>query len=370
MRDDPWLAERLGRAALWWQEGDDPTLVADAACERAPALAQARVPAEAVLTLGELQSAGFRVVDATVTMAGCPQRAATHDGIEVRDATPGDAPALLEVAEHHYGVSRFHLDPAIDDELAGSIKRRWLQAYFDGERGDRLLVAQADGRPAGFLALLRRDDRVGVIDLVAVHPDARGRGAGGALVRASAPAFDHIEAGTQLANTGALRFYASLGFTVDLDRVRVAPAYMRIGRVDTTDRVAIVAELGNNHEGDITCARELVHAAAAAGAHAVKLQFIDPPRFVRPTQRARMAQLERFLLTPEQHAELAELARTLDIGYLCTPFDLGAIAWLAPLVDALKISSGDNDFHPLIRRAAASGRPLIISTGMSNDDLD
>lgn len=142
---------------------------------------------------------------------------------------------------------------------------------------------------------------------------------------------------------------------------------MRLGTADTAETIAIVAELGNNHEGDMACARELVHAAAGAGAHAVKLQAIDPPRLVRPSETARLAQLEGYRLSQEQHAELAELARSLGLGYCCTPFDLDTVDWLAPLVDALKIASADNDLVALIERAAASGQPLIISTGLSDD---
>jgi ribosomal protein S18 acetylase RimI-like enzyme len=212
MREDPWLARRLDHAALWWEEGDDPLAVAAAARDRAPAFAQARVPTTAVAALAALQDAGFRVVDATVTMAGSAPAAMQHD-FEIRDAAPGDAPALLEIAERHYGVSRFHLDPAIPDATAGAIKRAWLQAYFDGARGDRLLTAQRDGHAAGFLALLLRDG-VGIVDLVAVHPQQRGAGAGRALVGALGGLTQRVEAGTQLANAGALRFYASLGFTV------------------------------------------------------------------------------------------------------------------------------------------------------------
>jgi ribosomal protein S18 acetylase RimI-like enzyme len=213
VRDDPWLAERLGRAALWWENGDDPRRVADAARSRAPALAQARVPCDRVATAVALQDAGFRVVDATVTMAGPAPAARDDDGVAVRDAEPGDAPALLDIAEHHYGGSRFHLDPEIPDAVAGALKRDWLQACFDGTRGDRLLCAVRDGRPAGFLALIRRGD-VGVIDLIAVHPDLRGAGAGAALVGALRGSCARVEAGTQLANVGALRFYGALGFSV------------------------------------------------------------------------------------------------------------------------------------------------------------
>jgi dTDP-4-amino-4,6-dideoxy-D-galactose acyltransferase len=214
VRDDAWLAERLGLAALWWEPGDDPAAVAAAARARAPAFAQARVPAADVAALAALHDAGFGVVDATVTMAGRGPSAATDAGVEVRDAVPGDAPVLLDVAERHYDVSRFHLDPAIPDAVAGAVKRAWLQAYFDGTRGDRLLTALAGGRPAGFLAGLRRADGTWIVDLVAVHPRARGRGAGRALVAALAPAGERVEAGTQLANVGALRFYGGLGFTI------------------------------------------------------------------------------------------------------------------------------------------------------------
>ncbi len=84
---------------------------------------------------------------------------------------------------------------------------------------------------------------------------------------------------------------------------------MRLGGADTRHETAVVAELGNNHEGDMRVARELVERAAEAGAHAVKLQAIEPRLLVRPGETARIAQLERYRLAPEQVAELAELAR-------------------------------------------------------------
>jgi len=143
---------------------------------------------------------------------------------------------------------------------------------------------------------------------------------------------------------------------------------MRIGSADTTERVAVIAEVGNNHEGDVGVALELVRAAAAAGAHAVKFQAIDPPRLVRPTETARLEQLGRFQLTPEEFGRLHDEARSLGIGFLCTPFDLDAVAWLAPLVDAFKIASADNDFAALIAAAADTGRPVVVSGGMT--DLD
>lgn len=140
---------------------------------------------------------------------------------------------------------------------------------------------------------------------------------------------------------------------------------MRIGPVDTGRQVAIIAEIGNNHEGELPTARELVRAAAGAGAHAVKLQAIEPAELVGPEDTARLAQLRRFQLTSEQFAELAALAHSLGIGFVCTPFSLGAVGWLEPLVDAFKVASGDNDYLALLERIGATGRPTIVSAGMT-----
>jgi sialic acid synthase SpsE len=113
-------------------------------------------------------------------------------------------------------------------------------------------------------------------------------------------------------------------------------------------------------------ARALVEAAAGAGAHAVKFQAIDPAELVHPDDTARLAQLERFRFTPEQFAELSELARSLGLGFVCSAFSLGVVDWLAPFTDVLKVASGDNDYVDLLERMGATGRPVIVSSGMSD----
>jgi len=140
---------------------------------------------------------------------------------------------------------------------------------------------------------------------------------------------------------------------------------MQIGPVDTGREVAIIAEIGNNHEGDFALARELVEAAAGAGAHAVKFQAIDPAELIHPDETARLAQLERFRFTPEQFAELAALAHSLEVGFVCSAFSLQAVDWLAPFTDVLKVASGDNDYADLLERMGATGRPVIVSSGMT-----
>lgn len=141
---------------------------------------------------------------------------------------------------------------------------------------------------------------------------------------------------------------------------------MRIGRLDTAKSVVIMAEIGNNHEGDVAVARQLVEAAAAAGADAVKFQTFDPAHYVARADAERFARLERFRLSAAEFASLAELARSLGLAFVSTPLDLGSVAILEPLVDALKISSGDNTFFPLIRAVARTGAPVIASTGLAD----
>ena len=141
---------------------------------------------------------------------------------------------------------------------------------------------------------------------------------------------------------------------------------MILGRADTDRQVLIVAEIGNNHEGDMAAARELVRQAAAAGADAVKFQTFRTERFVSPADAARFRQLKGFELRPADVEELAGLARSLELLFLSTPLDLESAKLLEPLVDAFKIASGDNNFLPLLAQVAATGKPLVVSTGLSD----
>lgn len=143
---------------------------------------------------------------------------------------------------------------------------------------------------------------------------------------------------------------------------------MRFGSLDLGERVAVVAEIGNNHEGDADLAAELVRAAARCGADAVKLQAFATERYVGRGDEARFAMLRRFELPLDVFRELGALARSLGLVYGITPFDVPTAQALAGDVDFLKIASGDNDFVPLIEAVAQAGVPVVVSTGAT--DLD
>lgn len=140
---------------------------------------------------------------------------------------------------------------------------------------------------------------------------------------------------------------------------------MRIGSFDTDRKVLVVAEIGNNHEGNFQRAAELVRAAAACGVDGVKFQTVRADQLVRRSDTERFERLKRFELTEGQFGELSNLARGLGLAFLSTPLALSVVSFLEPMVDAFKIASGDNDFFPLLEQVARTGKPLVISTGVS-----
>lgn len=141
---------------------------------------------------------------------------------------------------------------------------------------------------------------------------------------------------------------------------------MRIAHLDTAERVVVVAEIGNNHEGDFKVAQELVGRAAESGAHAVKFQTFQTRYFVGRQDPARYARLQGFELTYPEFAELGTLAKSLGLLFISTPLDLESARFLEAHVDAYKVASGDNDFYPLMEAIAGTAKPVIVSTGMSD----
>ena len=141
---------------------------------------------------------------------------------------------------------------------------------------------------------------------------------------------------------------------------------MRIGDVDLRATVLVVAEIGNNHEGNFSVAAELVRQAAASGAGAVKVQTFRPRYLVSAAETDRFERLSRFALSHAQFADLAGLATSLGLLFLATPLDLESAAFLEDHVHAYKIASGDNNFYPLMERLAATGKPVILSSGLAD----
>ena len=140
--------------------------------------------------------------------------------------------------------------------------------------------------------------------------------------------------------------------------------------------VFIIAEIGNNHNGDFDRAVALVDAAVACGADCAKFQMRALDAVYRASSLSGADEdlaveytvdlLRRFELGPDQHRRLANYCRQRGICYLCTPWDPQSVrrlqAWGSA---AYKIASADLTNLPLLAAVAETGKPLIVSTGMS-----
>lgn len=143
----------------------------------------------------------------------------------------------------------------------------------------------------------------------------------------------------------------------------------------------IIAEMSGNHNQSLERALAIVDAAAKAGAHAIKLQtytadtltidtdkgafYIDDPKSL--WKGTSLYKLYQQAYTPwEWHKPIFERCIKLGLIGFSTPFDETAVDFLESLdVPAYKIASFENNHLPLIRKAALTGKPLIISTGMA-----
>ena len=141
---------------------------------------------------------------------------------------------------------------------------------------------------------------------------------------------------------------------------------MKIGSFDLEQDVLIVAEIGNNHEGSYALAEEMIGAAAETGAGAVKFQTFRTEHYVSRRDESRFSRLKSFELTFEEFEKLSSVAHNEGLLFMSTPFDLESAEFLNTIVPAFKISSGDNNFYPLIEKIAHFNKPIIISSGLAD----
>jgi len=143
----------------------------------------------------------------------------------------------------------------------------------------------------------------------------------------------------------------------------------------------IIAEAGVNHNGSLERAIALVDAAAEAGADAVKFQTFRADKLVSRaapkagyqiantgTDESQHEMIRKLELDEAAHRRLMQHCRSRGIAFLSTPFDLESLAMLVSRFDLsrIKLASGEITNAPLLLVAARSGKPVILSTGMSD----
>lgn len=158
----------------------------------------------------------------------------------------------------------------------------------------------------------------------------------------------------------------------------------RTGRVDvdireiTRSRTYVIAEIGQNHQGDVEVAKELIRQARLCGADAVKSQKrdigssltqeeydrpYDSPHAFASTYGKHREALE---LRAEEHAELKAFAASLGIEFFSSPWDIPSARLLHELgMSMIKIPSACLTHHAMLEEVAGYGKPILLSTGMS-----
>lgn len=132
--------------------------------------------------------------------------------------------------------------------------------------------------------------------------------------------------------------------------------------------VEFVAEVSSNHQRDLGRALAFVDAAVDAGFDAVKLQLFRVAELFAPEILARSPihrAREQWELPLSFLAPVAERCAARGIAFTCTPFYLGAVAELEPYVVAYKIASYELLWDALLQACAATGKPVVLSTGMA-----
>ena len=140
----------------------------------------------------------------------------------------------------------------------------------------------------------------------------------------------------------------------------------------------VIAEIGNNHNGSLSVAKEMIDAAAEAGADCVKFQYRDMETLYRRTDSDDQANdlgveytldlLSRFQLSQDDIFEAFDYARAKGTIVMCTPWDGEAFRTLDNYgLSAYKIASADLTNLPLLKTIAKSGKPMLLSTGMSHE---
>lgn len=152
-------------------------------------------------------------------------------------------------------------------------------------------------------------------------------------------------------------------------------------KVFKNNGVYVIAEIGANHNGDMNLARDMIKAAKESGADCVKFQSWQPSSIASETEYENNTNytdskkkhfgslremVEKYYLTYDQHFELKNYCDEISIDFASSPFTNEEVDLLVDLdVPFIKIASMDIVYEPLLKKAARTGKPVIISTGMA-----
>lgn len=131
----------------------------------------------------------------------------------------------------------------------------------------------------------------------------------------------------------------------------------------------LIAEIGGNHEGNFEVAKAMAASALRSGADCVKFQLYTGKTLVSPVESpTRHKHFQKFELAREQHIYLAKMCREAGVSYVSSVWDEDMLEWIDPYMDFYKIGSGDLTAWPFLRKIAARGKPILLSSGLADMD--
>ena len=129
----------------------------------------------------------------------------------------------------------------------------------------------------------------------------------------------------------------------------------------------LIAEIGGNHEGNFNYAKQLTRQAIKSGVDVIKYQLYTGDGIVnKKISPERNKHFKKFELTKQQHIQLAKMCINAGVQYNASIWDLEMIEWIDEYIKFYKIGSGDLTAYPIIREFAMRGKPILLSTGLSN----
>jgi N-acetylneuraminate synthase/N,N'-diacetyllegionaminate synthase len=128
----------------------------------------------------------------------------------------------------------------------------------------------------------------------------------------------------------------------------------------------LIAEIGGNHEGDFEYAKKLTQLAIESDVDYIKFQLYSGDSLVsRLESPVRNKHFKKFELSQENYIELAQMCQNAGVKFMASVWDPDYFDWIDSFMDIYKIGSGDLTAYPVLKKTAAIGKPIIISTGLS-----
>ncbi len=230
---DKWLSEIIGKESYILKLGanykENVTKVNDWVhsiknSDNEPLFVLTKVSTQAVSTIKHLESIGFFLIDTNVTLKKIIESQyfnnINHDtyDIIIRFANHSDREGTVSVAGNTFLYSRFHLDPWFSNKLANKIKAQWVSSYFDGNRGNQMVIALSKNKIIGFLQILKPDDNYFIIDLIGVDKEHQKKGIAEKMINFAIHENNDINkviVGTQIGNIPSIKLYQKMGFFLE-----------------------------------------------------------------------------------------------------------------------------------------------------------